>query len=75
MLSKIGLITLVSRLSVELGHLYVDESTFHNLPCTVGDYTDAILEAEGFTPGVGGDLSRATRRIVSEVFEEYCQDA
>ena len=71
MLGKNGISTLVSRLSVEQGYTEVDESFFENVPCTVEDYTNVILEAEGFTPGVGGEYWREVCRVVSEVFEKY----
>ncbi len=71
MLGANGLRTLVSRLSIEQGYLYVNEATFENVPFTVEDYTNAIMEAEGLTPRVGGDVWRETRRLVDEVFEMY----
>ena len=66
-----GLTTLMSRLSIERGYLFVDRDTFHDVPTTVDEYTNAILNAEGFTPNVGGDEFRAVRQIVVKVSQKY----
>ncbi len=71
LLGNDALPTLVSRLSIERGYIYVDIGTFNNIPCTIEDYTNAILEAEGYMPGVGGDEWRVVRQFVDEVFERY----
>ena len=69
MLSEKDRKILLGRLSLELGFIYITESTFDDVPFTVEDYSNAILEAEGFTPEVGGDYLRDVRRVVRDVFE------
>ena len=71
MIDKNAILTLVSRLSIEQGYTDIDVTLFDNVPCTIEDYTNVILEAEGFTPSVGGDVNREARRVVREVFEKY----
>lgn len=71
MLGVTALTTLVSRLSIEQGYIKVYESSFDDVPCTVENYTNAVLDAEGYTPASGGEYYREARRVVSEVFEKY----
>lgn len=47
MLSEEGLEILLSKLAIELGYTDITESTFDDVPLTVEDYSNAILEAEG----------------------------
>ena len=74
MLTKNGIPTLLSRFAIEQGYCELNERMLDNLPCTIEAYTNAIVEADGFTAGLGGDLWRNARRIVTEVFEKYYED-
>lgn len=74
MLSERNLKILVNKLTLELGYTDITERTFEDIRYTVEDYSNAILEAEGLTPAVGGDYFRDVRQVVREIFEMDIED-
>ncbi|MBX3289722.1 MAG: hypothetical protein KF855_10305 [Acidobacteria bacterium] len=69
MLSEKSRNILLGKLALDLGYTDIKETTFDDIPFTIEDYSNAILEAEGLTPAMGGDYFRDVCRVVSEVFE------
>ncbi len=74
MLSERSREILLNKLSLELGYTDITERTFDDVRFTVEDYSNAILEAEGLTPRVGGDYFRDVRQVVREIFQMDIED-